>query len=255
MDKPEFRARYRSWAAFHRDFKQQISMRGLFVKTKTTLAQFAKVSVQLVTPDNQEFDLDGEVVQAMADQGLAVQFAPESAEAIDRLQELSKQHQPDGSEQPPDGDPQFLDPGQAGGRPLLGGDMMKLREQVEKMTVNQKRSAALHGKREMRLLMIRDRNKTVHPFVIKNPAITLDEIEQFAKMPSVNPDVLRMIAKNRDWTRSTAVCRALVRNPKTPMKEALMLLKKLPKSEIRALAKSGNVRMPIQQAARKLVVG
>jgi hypothetical protein len=254
MDKPEFKASYRSWAAFFRDFKQQISMRGLFIKTKTSLAQFAKVSVQIVTPDNQEFDLDGEVVQAMADQGLAIQFSPDAAAVIDRLQELSKQHQPDGSEQPPEGDPQFLEPGQAG-RPPMGGDMVKLREHVEQMSVNQKRAAALHGKREMRLLMIRDRNKTIHPFVIKNPAITLDEIEQFAKMPSVNPDVLRMIAKNRDWIRSTSVCRALVRNPKTPMKEALTLLKKLPKSEIRALAKSGNVRTAIQQAARKLVVG
>jgi len=81
----------------------------------------------------------------------------------------------------------------------------------------------------------------------------LDEVIQIAKMPSVNPDVLRMIAKNPDWVRSSTVCRNLVRNPKTPMQEALAVLAKLPMSEVRTLAKTGNVRTAIQQAARKKV--
>jgi hypothetical protein len=123
------------------------------------------------------------------------------------------------------------------------------------MTANEKRQAAIHGRREVRLLLMKDRNKTVHPFVVKNPAITLDEIEQFAKMPSVNPDALRMMAGNREWIRSIGVCRALVRNPKTPLREALALLEKLPISDVRALAKSENVRAPIQRAARKKVAG
>ena len=46
-----------------------------------------------------------------------------------------------------------------------------------------------------------------------------------------------------------------MRSSVTPMKEALMLLAKLPKSDIRAFAKSGNVRTAIQQAARKKVAG
>jgi hypothetical protein len=123
------------------------------------------------------------------------------------------------------------------------------------MSVNETRRAALRGRRDMRLLLIRDKNKTVHPFVLRNPGITLDEVEQIAKMPGVNPDALRMIAGNRDWIRSTTVCRNLVRNPKTPMPDALRLLGKLPMSDLRAMAKSGNVRTPIQQAARKKVTG
>ena len=138
---------------------------------------------------------------------------------------------------------------------MVLGDSQSLQKQIEEMSVNEKRTNALHGRKQMRMLLIRDRNKTIHPFVIKNPAITLDEIEQIAKMPSVNPDVLRTIAKSKEWTRSTTVCRNLVRNPKTPMKEALMLLPKLPMSDLRAMAKSGNVRTAIQQAARKKVAG
>ena len=65
---------------------------------------------------------------------------------------------------------------------------------------------------------------------------------------------LRMIAGNREWTRSIGVCRALVRNPKTPLREALLLLEKLPMGDIRALAKSDHVKTPIQRAARKKVV-
>jgi len=130
-----------------------------------------------------------------------------------------------------------------------------LQQQIAEMSVAQKRQACLHSRKDMRMLLIRDRNKTIHPFVMRNPAITLDEIEQISKMPSVNPDVLRTIAKSREWNRSATVCRNLVRNPKTPMKEALQLLSKLPKSDIRALAKRGNVRTAIQQAARKKALG
>lgn len=132
-------------------------------------------------------------------------------------------------------------------------DPQEMRRQLEQMTVNEKRQVALRGRREVRLLLIKDRNKAVHPFVLKNPGITTEEVEAFSKMPSVNPDALRMIARNRDWTRLVSICRSLVRNPKTPIGEALTLLDRLPIGEIRVLAKSGNLRMPLVQAARKKV--
>ena len=250
MEKPVFQVRYRTWAALGRDVRGQIAVGGLLLKKEAPLNRFDPVSVRLTTPDESTFELEAEVVQVFPGQGVAVQFKG----PVDQLVKAVSANPAPAGETPADDDPDFLAPGEEKKTVVLG-DSQNIQKQIDEMSVNQKRTNALHGRKQMRMLLIRDRNKTIHPFVIKNPAITLDEIEQIAKMPSVNPDVLRTIAKSREWTRSTTVCRNLVRNPKTPMKEALMLLPKLPLSDVRAMAKSGNVRTAIQQAARKKVAG
>jgi hypothetical protein len=250
MGKPVFQVRYLTWAALGRDVRQQIAVSGLLLKVEARLNRFDQVTVRVVAPDESTFDLDAEVMQVIEGQGVAVQLKGPA----DELVKAVSANPPPAGELPGADDPEFSTPGEERHIVVLG-DSQNLQKQIEEMSVNQKRQNALHGRKQLRMLLIRDRNKTIHPFVIKNPAITLDEIEQIAKMPSVNPDVLRAIAKNREWSRSTTVCRNLVRNPKTPMKEALMLLSKLPLSDIRALAKSSNVRTAIQQAARKKVAG
>jgi len=255
MERPVFHVVYHGPQAFQRDCAGQLKMRGLLLRTEAQLDQFAAVAVCVHAPDGEEIELSGEVVQVVPGQGLAVQFGDESGAAIEQLIAKSSDGLEEG--EPAGDDPEFFAPGQepSGSTPDRITHSRNLQDQIAEMNVAQMRVAALHGRKDMRMLLIRDRNKTIHPFVVKNPAITLDEIEQIAKMPAVNPDVLRMIAKSRDWNRSVTVCRNLVRNPKTPMKEALALMAKLPLSDIRAMAKSGNVRTPIQQAARKKLAG
>ncbi len=256
MDLPVFHVVYKTSTAFSRDCEQQLKMHGLFLRVGSVLDRQDPVKVVLHLPDGDQVELSGEVVQLVAGQGLAVQFSPDYRGAIEKLT-TKVPIQTHVSQEPGISDPEFFAPGQKapGEVPDTVARSRNLQDQISEMTVAQKRNSALHGRKDMRMLLIRDRNKTIHPFVIKNPAITLDEIEQIAKMPSVNPDVLRTIAKSKEWNRSMTVCRNLVRNPKTPLKEALMLLAKLPKSDVRALAKSSNVRTPIQQAARKKVTG
>ncbi len=249
---------YHSWKVFERDCKQQLTMKGLFLKTDLALEQFAPVVVQLITPDGEEFSCSAEVVQCISGQGLAVQFAEGSASTLQNVLKKCDEITPseesgEGGEDPRISLPEAVEIPPADEKSSTVGAPSLSTQQLESMSVAEKRQAALHGRKNLRLLLIRDRNKTIHPFVIKNPAITLDEIETIAKMPSVNPDVLRMIANHKEWTRSATVCRNLVRNPQTPMKEALELLAKLPVSEVRVLAKGSTVRTAIQQAARKKV--
>jgi hypothetical protein len=249
---------YRSWKAFERDCKQQLNMKGLFLKTDLALEQFVPVVIQIVTPDGEEFICPAEVVQCISGQGMAVQFTESSGSALQSVLKKCDENHPseengDASKDPIIGVPESEEILPADDKAASRAETTLLTQQLESMTVAEKRQTALHGRKDMRMLLIRDRNKTIHPFVLKNPAITLEEIEQIAKMPSVNPDVLRMIAGHKEWTRSTTVCRNLVRNPQTPMKEALDLLAKLPLSEVRALAKGTTVRTAIQQAARKKV--
>jgi hypothetical protein len=112
---------------------------------------------------------------------------------------------------------------------------------------------ALSCGREMRLKLLRDPNKQLHAFVLKNPRITLEEVHYAARQSALAPDALKMIAEHPEWSQNQAVATAVVRNPKTPLPLALRLLPRLPTTEIRSMAR-GNARGPLVQAARKLIV-
>ncbi|MHB8876550.1 MAG: hypothetical protein ACYC8T_22880 [Myxococcaceae bacterium] len=127
-------------------------------------------------------------------------------------------------------------------------------ERLKTMTIPEKTQLALSGTREERAALLRDNAKTIHIFVLKNPRIGIDEIQYAAKLPSLAPDALKMIAEHRDWSGNATVCTALVRNPKTPLPLALRLLDRVPQSDLRALAKGG-ARDQIVHAARKKVSG
>jgi hypothetical protein len=122
------------------------------------------------------------------------------------------------------------------------------------LNVSQKMQLALSGDREARAYLLRDTNKVLHVYVLRNPRIGLDEVQSAAKMASLSPEALKLIAEHREWGSNPAVCTALARNPRAPVPLVLKLLPRVPMAELRALAK-GTGRPAIVQAARKLVLG
>ena len=127
-------------------------------------------------------------------------------------------------------------------------------ERLKALTVPQKMALALSGSREERFALMRDQNKMLHVFVLKNPRIGIDEVAYAAKMPTFSPEALKFISENREWSGNATVCTALVRNPKTPLPIAVRLLDRVPMTELRTLAKGG-AREQIVHAARKKVIG
>lgn len=127
-------------------------------------------------------------------------------------------------------------------------------DRLKAMTVPQKMALALSGSREERFALLRDQNKLLHVYVLKNPRIGVDEVAWAAKNPNLSPDALKLIAENREWNSNAGVVIALVRNPKTPLPLALRMLDKVPLTEVRALAKGG-ARDQIVHAARRKVNG
>ena len=125
-----------------------------------------------------------------------------------------------------------------------------LSDRLKAMNVTQKMQLGLSGDREERLALLRDVNKTLHVYVLRNPRIGLDEVQQAAKQPTLSPDGLKLIAEHREWGTNAAVCTALVRNPRTPLPIALRLLDRIPSNELRAVAKGG-ARDQLVHAARK----
>jgi hypothetical protein len=125
-------------------------------------------------------------------------------------------------------------------------------DRLKEMNASKKMQLALSGDREERMALLRDVNKVLHAFVLKNPRIGLDEVQYAAKMSSLSAEALKNISEHKEWGSNTVICCALVRNPRTPLPIAIKLLEKVPSSEIRALAKGG-ARDQIVQAARKRI--
>lgn len=113
---------------------------------------------------------------------------------------------------------------------------------------------ALRGNREARVHLIRDNNPMIRRLVLRNPRVTEDELLAIAKTRSVDHELLRMIADNRDWMTSYPLRLALVTNPKTPLVIAMRLMPSLQERDVRRLAKSKDVPVTVAGQAKRLVL-
>jgi hypothetical protein len=130
---------------------------------------------------------------------------------------------------------------------------MPIRRRLQRMGMDEKINLALTGNRQERMALATDSNKAVHHYLLKNTKITLDEIATMARLPSLNPDVLEKIAENPQYTQNPSVAKALVYNPKTPVRTAVRILDRLPRNEVGLLAKRTNLNPRLVKAAKKKI--
>jgi hypothetical protein len=128
--------------------------------------------------------------------------------------------------------------------------------QVQEMTVTQKIRSATLGNATMRMLLVRDTNRLVSEAAAKSPRLTENEGVRIAASRAVSDDVLRIVAMNRELTRSYQVKLNLVTNPRTPFSFASRLLPHIRTNDLRSIARSKNVpgavsRLAIQQLNRQ----
>lgn len=128
---------------------------------------------------------------------------------------------------------------------------LPIRRRLQRMGMDDKINLAQAGNKEERMALAMDSNKAVHHYLLKNAKITLDEIAFMARLPSLNPDVLDKIAENPAYTQNPTVAKALVYNPKTPVRTAIRLLDRLPRSEVLNLSKRMGMNLKLVMAAKK----
>ena len=114
---------------------------------------------------------------------------------------------------------------------------------------------ALNGDKNDRMAILREPNKLLHSYVLRNPKLQLDEVVFVARMPTVSVELLVFIAGKREWAERAEVAIAIVRNPKTPIPVAVKMLDHVGMTELRSLAKQQSVRDGISRAARKKILG
>lgn len=113
---------------------------------------------------------------------------------------------------------------------------------------------ALRGSREQRSVLIRDPNKVVAVAVLGSPKLNVNEIESYARMTSVQEEVLRVIGTGRQWLKHYPVMAALVRNPKSPVAIAMPLVLRLNERDLKLVMRDRNVSDGVRAAARKFVM-
>lgn len=124
---------------------------------------------------------------------------------------------------------------------------------ISRLSVPQKVRLALVGNSFVRSILIKDSRRVVYMAVLKSPSTSEREVISFAKDRSLNDEIIRTIATNREWTKLYAVRHALVENPKCPPILALQFLKTLNQRDLRHIATSHDVPGYIARQAKQLL--
>lgn len=127
-----------------------------------------------------------------------------------------------------------------------------LLQRLATMTVAQRVQFAIKGGSEARRTLIRDSNKVVQRAVLQSPRLTDQEVEAFASMSSLTDEILRLIAKNRNFRKNYVVVRNLMNNPKTPLDVSLHMLPNLNALDLKRLCTNKNIPETLRTTANKL---
>ena len=122
------------------------------------------------------------------------------------------------------------------------------------MSVFQKIKLGRLGNKEARGLLVRDRNKVVALATITSPKITDNEVVGFSQSRNVSDEVLRVIARNRHWTRNYKVKLALATNPRCPLAMATKFVVYLHDSDLKTIMRSKDVHAAVSIHARRILM-
>ena len=123
---------------------------------------------------------------------------------------------------------------------------------IAAMSVGDKIKLAYKGNKTVRELLIRDTNKLVSCAVVKSGRITDNEVMSIATNRAIHEDVIREMARVKEYLRKYPVKVALAGNPKTPIPVVMRLLSSLHVKDLKKLATNRNVSSAVFTAANKL---
>ncbi len=277
-----FRVHYHRHDDVRTDVQQQLARGGLLVRVddQEGVTLDDSVTLSLILPDGAELVTAGTVLQVLVGHGVAIGVPTSIVDDI-RRQTAWKTDARDDLGPPehsrvrpamsaatastasavsaPDVPASATIPAAAThARPLAGiPRAMAIADgtlRLDELSLSEKIQMALHGSRDERNAILRDKNRTLHPFVLKNPQLSLDDVIAMAKNPQLAPDMLKQIGDRKEWLQRGSVALALAKNPRTPPDIAIRALDYVPNDALRAIAKGVGAMPHVVQAARKKVI-
>lgn len=137
------------------------------------------------------------------------------------------------------------------GEEIVDDKFLPLHAKLANMTISNKIRKATLGNAAERMILVRDTNRLVAQAVARSPLLQENEVVRMTASRNVPEEVLRIIATDREWTRSHQIKLNLVSNPRTPFAFSSKLVPHLREHELKALAKSKNVTGAISTAAKQ----
>lgn len=132
-------------------------------------------------------------------------------------------------------------------------DLDKLTDaQVRALPVPLRIKVARGAPKQIRNILIRDKNSQVALAVVNSNPLPDSEVEAIAANRSVCEEVLAEIAKHREWARKYSIIKALVRNPKTYTAIAVKYVPRMTVRDLRELARDKNVSEAVRQLSFRL---
>lgn len=128
-----------------------------------------------------------------------------------------------------------------------------LKSKIRDMSTGAKIKLAYTGNAETRMILIKDSNKVIAEAVMKSGRLSDREVAKVAAMRSVADDVIRAVARNKQWTRIYQVKLALVKNPKTPVAISSKLLRMVNARDLKLLSKNRNINPTVTIMAKRMV--
>lgn len=130
---------------------------------------------------------------------------------------------------------------------------LRLAQRIMKLRTSQKIILAMKGGKEERTLLIRESNRLIQVSVIRNGRITEGEVAYIAQMRTVNEEVLRIVATNREWMKKYPIVKALTLNPRTPVPLAMSMVKRLVEADMKLLMRDKNVSELLRREAKRFM--
>jgi hypothetical protein len=237
LDVVAFRITYSRYADVQSDV-MQMANGGVLVRVADVsgLDLDAPATLELVLPDAARLTADVRVLQVLAGHGVAVSVPPELVAQIENRTGRDAGTAPAKYER------------------LTKDAAEPARAAKGELSNAEKIQIALHGNRDQRMAILRDPNRMLHQYVLKNPQTNADDALTIAKNAMMAPELLKMIGERREWFQRPQIALALARNPKTPPELAVRALDYVPADALRQMAKGTGVPPHVTQAARKKVL-
>lgn len=130
-----------------------------------------------------------------------------------------------------------------------------LRDKLAEMSLGEKTSLARTGPRAAVLLLRTDSDARVITALMRNAAMTEEDVLAMVSQDTTPQEVLAAIATDYKWSLRYAVRLALTRNSNTPLASALSFVSKLRRTDLEALIKAPETQELIRRTAARILEG
>ena len=124
---------------------------------------------------------------------------------------------------------------------------------MELMTLGQRRALAKGHVKDMLDRLLSDPDPTVVANILNNPRITEKEVLKIASKRPNSPQILKLLAGHRTWSRRYNVIKAIALNPYSPPRVAVALLEFLLIQDIKAVSEDSTLHIEVREGASEIL--